>query len=191
MSRQNSTDHADIPDVELIECASSGDKLAFGVLYERYLEQIYRYIYYRVGEYAETEDLTETVFLKAWENLPKQGRRNPIRNFRAWVYRIAHNLIIDYYRTRKPYSYLEDVPPINDSAPAPEKVIQSHQEHQRLTRAISKLKPSAQQVIACRFISQLSHAETAEIMGLTEGHVRVLQHRALKQLREILQEDYR
>jgi RNA polymerase sigma-70 factor (ECF subfamily) len=191
MNKENPTDRADIPDVELVERASSGDKLAFGVLYERYLEKIYRYVFYRVGEHVDTEDLTETVFLKAWESLPQQGQQNPVQNFQAWIYRIAHNTIIDFYRTRKPYTYLDSITPVDDPAPAPERVIQSHQENQRLAQAISRLKPSAQQVIACRFISQLSHAETAEIMGLTEGHVRVLQHRALKQLRKILKEDHR
>jgi len=85
-------------DAELIVRAVQGDADAFGDLYERYLDQIYRYVYYRVANSLEAEDLTETVFLKAWESLPGMRTNVKSMNFQAWLYRIAHNLVVDRYR---------------------------------------------------------------------------------------------
>ena len=83
---------------QLTAQALQGDKEAFGDLYEYYLEEVYRYVFYRVSNEADAEDLTEQVFLKVWENLPNFQQRVP---FKAWLYRIARNTVIDHYRTRK------------------------------------------------------------------------------------------
>lgn len=173
-------------DAELVARARQGDSEAFGSLYDRYLSPLFRYVYYRVADRMEAEDLTEMVFLKAWEAL---GGTDPDRmNFRAWLYRIAHNAVIDHYRTRKSEIPLERAGDLRQEGPTPEQGMQRKFEAARLARAISRLKPDQQQVIACRFLAQRSHAETAEIMNLKEGHVRVLQHRALKRLRALLME---
>jgi len=182
------TDFSELSDAELVDHATDGDKSAFGELYVRYLDKIYRYIYYRVGDHEETEDLTEVVFLKAWETMPR-SRRAKVKNFRAWIYRVSHNLVVDWYRTRKQHVPLENINPPSVTVPHPERMIHNEEESQRLAQAISQLKPEYQQVIACRFVSQLSHAETADIMGLKEGHVRVIQHRALEKLGEFLQKE--
>lgn len=173
----------DIPDSELIAQAVIGDKAAFGSLYERYLEQIYRYIYYRVYNHQEAEDLTETVFLKAWEALPKSKKK--VKNFRAWIYRIAQNLVIDYKRATPHVSLEQEKVPEKDVLEL-DGLVEKKQENQRLALAIMQLEAPSQQVIVLRFINQLSHAETAEILELKEGHVRVLQYRALQRLRELL-----
>jgi RNA polymerase sigma-70 factor (ECF subfamily) len=173
-------------DAELVARALNGDAAAFGDLYDRYLNPLYRYVYYRVADRHEAEDLTETVFLKAWEALK---RMDPDRlNFQAWVYRIAHNTVVDHFRRRKPEVPLEHINNLHHQGPTPEQEAQVKLEEVRLARAISKLNPDQQQVIACRFIAGISHSETAEVMNLREGHVRVLQHRALKRLRELLDE---
>lgn len=177
----------DLTEEVLIARAIQGDKESFGSLYELYLDQIYRYFYYRVGEHGEAEDLTETAFLKAWERLQVNPEQLTIDNFRAWIYRIAHNLAIDRYRTRKQHLQLEQAEPLLDPDPAPETVTQAGQESQRIARAIAQLEPLLQEVIVCRFINQLSHAETAAIIGRNAGHVRVLQYRALKQMRAFLE----
>jgi RNA polymerase sigma-70 factor (ECF subfamily) len=180
-------EHAEFPETELIARAIEGDRSAFGSLYEYYLEQIYRYVYYSVTDHFEAEDLTEAVFLKAWEALPRFRLRESA--FRAWLYRIAHNLVVDRHRTRKPAVSLEQFVHMRDSSPTPETALEAHQEKTALSAALARLKPRLKQVVLCRFIGGLSHAETAEAMGLNEGHVRVLQHRALKEMRGLLSED--
>ena len=90
---------SDQHDNELVARASQGDRDAFGDLYERYLDAIFRYIYYRVNHQQDAEDLTELVFLKAWQNIASCYEKKA--TFKSWVYRIAHNSIIDHYRTRK------------------------------------------------------------------------------------------
>jgi RNA polymerase sigma-70 factor (ECF subfamily) len=174
-------------ETELIARSIDGDAGAFGALYERYLGAIYRYVYYSVPNHAEAEDLTENVFLKAWQALPR-FRLNGA-GFRTWLYRIAHNSIIDRHRTLKQVVSLDEAAQLRDPAPTPESVVEAEQQVLILSAALSRLKPRAQQVILCRFISGLSHAETAKVLGVSEGHVRVLQHRALKRMRYLLTED--
>lgn len=171
-------------DDALVARSIKGDAAAFGDLYERYLDQIYRYIFYHTGNRSEAEDLTETVFLKAWQALPKN--RKPIENVRAWLYRLAHNLVIDSHRTRKQVAPLEDHPHLQDRGASPEKALQTKEESQQLAYQLSRLKPQFRQVLVCRFINGLSHAETAAVMGLKENHVRVLQYRALQEMRQFM-----
>lgn len=180
----------DASDNELLIQAAQGSKTAFGELYERYLEHIYRYIFYRVADHNEAEDLTELVFIKTWQSLPKQkAQRKTIGNFRAWLYRIAHNLVIDYHRSQRRSVPLDQLASQKDPQPGPEELSQSAQESQRLANAISKLEPNLQHVIIYRFINQLTHTETANIMGIKPGYVRVLQYRALKKIGGILEKE--
>jgi len=170
-------------DSELIRRAIAGETDAFGALYERYMTDIYRYIYFRLGNARVSEDLTGTVFLRVWESL---DRFQPDRiSFRSWLYRVAHNLLVDRYRTQKPVDRLDDFT-LHDRQPDPEHRLIDDEESRMLAKAISHIKPEYQEVVSLRFISELSHAETARIMGRSEGAVRVLQHRALEALRRSL-----
>ena len=172
------------PEDHLIARAVQGDADAFGDLYEHYLARIYRYVFYRVNDVAEAEDLTETVFLKAWEVLSDYRiRRVP---FDAWLYRIAHNAIIDRYRTHKETLPLEGRLEIDDVASGPENRLDRRETIETLAQAVSQLSPIQQQVLTLRFISGLSHAETALVLDKSEEAVRVLQHRALSALRGLL-----
>jgi len=177
----------DVPETDLVASAQSGNRTAFGSLYERYMEQIYRYVYYRVSDRDEAEDLTETIFVKAWEALPRFRPQGA--TFRAWLYRIAHNAVIDRHRTRKTVVPLEQAQDWLDvEASSPEEAAEAAQESATLGAALSQLKPRLREVILHRFVSGLSHDETAQVMGLRKGHVRVLQHRALNQMRDLLAE---
>jgi RNA polymerase sigma-70 factor (ECF subfamily) len=179
--------HPELKDNELVKRAVRGDTSAFGKLYERYLEAIYRYVYFRVADTYEAEDLTETVFLKAWEALPRLNQND--LNFRAWLYRVAHNVVVDRHRTFKPTVPLEHViTHKNVLAENPEITAQNGETVTEMARLIASLDDDLQQVITCRFVMNLSHAETAAIMGRTEGYVRVLQHRALKKLKDVLKD---
>ena len=175
-----------ISEEKLIKQAVEGNKRAFGRLYETYLEQIYRYVYYRVSDHQEAEDLTEMTFLKAWEMIPKLKGQDVIRNFRAWIYRIAHNLVVDHYRKKKPEFQMNGHTDLPSADTTLEAGFQEKEQGKQLKKAISQLEPAMQGVIIARFINQLSHAETAMALNLKEGHVRVLQHRALKKLRVLL-----
>lgn len=178
--------NTNLPDQDLLARAIQGDAEAFGDLYERHLDEILRYVFYRVANRSEAEDLTETVFLKAWEALPRFASSKV--NLRALLYRIAHNVVVDHYRMRKATPTLFDVP-LRDDHPSPEQRVQTREQNQRLAQAIQSLDANLQNVIICRFINGLSHSETAQIMGKREGHVRVLQHRALKKLRQWLEKE--
>lgn len=177
------TDHHEREtDIELVMRSQRGDTEAFGTLYERYLNEIYRYIYYRVGSGNDAEDITETVFIQAWEALtavPLEGFK-----FKPWIYRIAHNKVIDQYRTSHPVTSIEEQDAKPDDDADPEVSYQINEETKGLAKAISTLEPNLQDVLIYRFILGYSHEVTAEIMSLSAVHVRVLQHRAIGKLRE-------
>jgi len=175
-------------DTDLVLRAIRGDTQAFGELYQRYLRQIYQYIYYRVGDQAEAEDMTETVFLKVWEALP--NFRVGKASFSTWLYRVAHNLLVDRYRTQKTTLSLDSQPAqkIRDRAPSPEDEVIRQEEHERISAAIARLAPDYQQVLVLRFIEKLPHSEVARILDRSEPAVRVLQYRALRALADELGE---
>jgi RNA polymerase sigma-70 factor, ECF subfamily len=168
----------------LVARAVAGDRQAFGDLYECHLDAIYRYIYYRVGDTHEAEDLTETVFVKAWEALDRY-RAGEVP-FAAWLYRIAHNQVVDRHRTARPTAELPDQHPDPGLGANPEAQAAQNEMSRVLAAALAQLDPLGQQVLTLRFINGLSHAETAQIVERPEGTVRVLQHRALAQLRGLL-----
>ena len=172
---------------ELIGRAMQGDPEAFGELYVGHLDRIYRYIFYRVGHVPEAEDLTEQVFLRAWQVMGRY-RREGIP-FSAWLYRIAHNLVIDYYRATKTVVPLHsDHLTLSREALSPEEQLVHKAEVTRLREAIARLSEPQREVILLRFVEGLSHAQVACRVGKSEGAVRVMQHRALAALSQILGE---
>ena len=173
-------------DEKIIKTVISGDTRAYGVLYERYLDEIYRYIYYRVAKNSlEAEDLTQVVFIKAWDVILQNRTEN--YNFRALIYKIARNLTIDHWRTLKT-ELLIDEQLMEGANPKLEQQIILNEESDELVQVIRELEPKLQEVVICRFINGLSHAETARSLGRTEGYVRVLQYRALKKMRVLINE---
>jgi RNA polymerase sigma-70 factor (ECF subfamily) len=174
------------PEPSLIRRAIHGDTEAFGALYDRYLDEIHRYIFFQVSGTGLAEDLTETVFLKAFESLPgfRSGRK--MTHFRAWLYRIARNTVIDHYRTKKAPLPLDEQPPMEAPEPGPEGILQTKETRADLHQAIDQLDDPFRQVILMRFISDLSYEETAGALELTVNYVRVIQFRALRKLKAIL-----
>lgn len=172
---------------KLLALAAEGDRYSFGEFYQLHLNEIYRYILFRVNDHNEAEDLTAKVFLDAWESLTRARHGQKIENIRSWIYRIARNKVTDYHRARKPQ-------PIDET---PESKLQGGWlEHElddlfvsrKLAEGVRRLQANYQEVIILRFINELSHAEVAEIMNITESHVRVLQYRALHKMRELVSE---
>jgi RNA polymerase sigma-70 factor (ECF subfamily) len=174
----------DITDDLALERSIQGDSEAFSILYERYVRRIYNYIYYRTGNQADAEDLTERVFYRALGNIRSYIMRGV--PFSAWLYRIAHNLVANWYRdnSRNREVPLEDREmPIN-RALHPEHEIIDYQEREKLLSAIRKLPEDRQQLIILKFVEHLSNNEVAVIMGRSEGAIKSLYHRTLLALRD-------
>lgn len=182
----------DLPNNEpqIIQRAIEGEKQAFGLLYEAYYSAIVRYLFFRLGSIEEAEDMTEAVFIKAWEGLPSLNQFKKGLNFRAWLYRIAHNALIDFHRAHKEDLSIDAIGELPSMIIKPEKAVEQSETAAEITIAVRQLDEISLQVVMNRFIAGLDHRETARIMGLNEGNVRVIQFRALKKLKEILGESY-
>ena len=164
--------------------ASEGDSAAFGRLYDLYVDRVYRYVYYHVGNTPDAEDVTEHIFLKALQSIDRfRCEKGP---FIAWLQGIARNAVIDHLRTRKPLAPLDEDLADTGADTDPVSVADLHCTQAELHRAILALKPEHREVIVLRFVEELDHAQTAECVGKSEGAVRVIQHRALAALRQAL-----
>ncbi len=170
---------------DLVVAAQEGDKEAFGEVYDHFFDKIYRYVYFRVTA-EEVDDIVENVFIKAWVNLEKYEKRDC--SFGAWIFRIAHNAVIDHRRTHR--SLLPIDPAIEDRSDrsAPREQTQKQILANLIREELKQLKEPYRQVVALKFLTGLSNAEIADILGEREGNVRVLQFRALKELRQRLEE---
>ncbi len=173
-------------ELELIQRAVSGDPDAFAALYDFYVEQIYRFVLFRVGNEQTAEDLTSQVFLKAWDNLSSYQIRGLL--FRAWLFRIARNSVIDYYRTYKETMPLEPSA-LTKPDPAAEVGDQVEQRLQaeELRLALQQLTEDQRQVLTLRFIEGLSTEEVANVLGKRQGAIRALQMRGLQAFAEIIE----
>ncbi len=174
--------------------ASTGDRQAFGELYHQYVDKIYRYVYFKVGQQGDAEDITSQTFLRAWDAIGDyEWRDHP---FGAWLFRIAHNLVVDYHRARRETVPLDDASPQLEGRASrdslrPEGALAGIIAGDRVRKAIAQLTDEQQQVLVLRFYEGLSTGETALLMGKRSGAIRGLQFRALSALRELLdrQED--
>jgi len=174
-------------DSQLVAKAISRDPEAFGRLYDMYVDRVYRHVYYRVGNVADAEDLTQQVFLKAWQAIDRYKKM--ASPFLAWLMTISHNLVVDFYRTRKERTYLEAEVMVADSASSPERIAEARFEQQRLRRAILQLRGDEQQVVLLRFIEGFQFKEIASLLNKSEGATRVILHRSLVKLRHILERE--
>lgn len=170
---------------KLVERTQQGDTEAFGELYDILLTPIYRYIFYKVQNQETAEDLTEEAFLKAWQNISKyKVGKHP---FTAWLYRIAHNVTIDYFRSH------EEVLEINEEIFDDRKGLNPMRDtelfynEKELSWALSRLPEVQKQVIILRYINELSNTEISEIVGKSELAIRIIHSRSLKALRELLE----
>jgi RNA polymerase sigma-70 factor (ECF subfamily) len=177
-----SAEHRD-PDFVDVRAAQL-DRQAFGVLYRRYLQPVYGYAFYLLGDHHDAEDVTERTFLAALAGI--QGFRDSGSTFRSWLFRIAHNQLVNALRSRRRHrwSSIDAVPEPADLADAADHSAQlsAEDDARRLRRALNRLAPDRRQVLVLRVIDGLSARETGEVLGRSEGAVRVLQHRALREM---------
>jgi len=172
---------------KLIREAKQGKTESFSKLYDHYLAPIYRFIYLKVNQRETVEDLTHEVFLNAWQNI--RSYRLQGFPFSSWLYQIARNRIIDYYRTRKNHVSLENIDPdIVKTAGSVELALDQEFSLEKITAAIRNLGDDQQDVLLMRFIEDLPHQEIAQILEKSEGAVRLIQHRALNELKKLFKD---
>ena len=168
----------------LVQQARAGDAEAFGQLFDHYNEPIYRYIASRVNRPSDAEDLTQVVFVKALEALPRyQSRGIP---FGGWLFRLARNTVIDHVRTRHDHTDLAALAERSAGGPGPESIAVTNEALAAMSLALNSLTDDQRDAIALRFFAGLSAREAAEAMGKQEGTVRGLQFRAIAALRRQL-----
>ena len=180
----------DLDDNQLINLAKDGEAEAFGELYERHVNAVYRFLYARLDNSMDAEDFSEEVFLRAWNSLPSYHERGV--PFLAFLLIIARNVLIDHYRRngRSPqHVTIEDIQ-LKDTNPEPSEVTAQNLKHAEIRQAISRLRDDYQEVLVLRFLNDLSPNETAQVMNRSTGAVRVLQHRAIVALRKTMEEEH-
>jgi RNA polymerase sigma-70 factor (ECF subfamily) len=172
---------------DILQSASQGDLESFGVLYAKYVERIFNYVYYRTGNVHDAEDLTARVFYRALHHIHSYTDRGV--PFSAWLYRIAHNLVANWHRDRSRHQEipLSDAPTIHYKGDPPEVALMQNQERDALLRLIRHLPSERQHLLILKFVEHMSNAEIGETMGRSEGAVKSLYHRTLLALRDELE----
>lgn len=191
-SRAGSSGGQPPPDLErvaaLVELAQQGDTEAFGMVYERYVDQVYRFLYLRVGDTQVAEDLTSETFLRALRRIGSFSWQG--RDIAAWFVTIARNLVVDNARSAR-YRLEVTTADLLDAdqrdGAAPEEEVLARARDARLVEAVRSLKPDQAECLVLRFLQELSLAETAEVLGRSEGAVKQLQLRAVRSLRKQLE----
>ena len=169
------------PNLDLIQRAQKGDRESIGWLFERYQPAIFRYLYYRLGDQQAADDLCSEVFLRMLRSLPAYQDRQTA-SFQSWLFRIARNLVVDYFRQNKPNQELQENIP--DSEPQPEAAFEKNLTHAALQLGLAQLSSEQSDVIILRFILEMPIAQVALVLGKSEDAVKGLQRRSLLALRE-------
>ncbi|HQB51184.1 MAG TPA: RNA polymerase sigma factor [bacterium] len=169
------------------------DQAAFIKAYEAYQADIYRFIYFKVNSEAEAQDLTSTVFLKVW-SVVQAGKLKDYKTLRSFLYTVARNTIIDYYRQSGRVNQLsldDDADPIDiaDGRPGIIETIQRDSDLDSIYQALCELKPEYREVIVMHFVNELSVAEIAQITNKKPGNIRVIIHRGLEAIRKLATEE--
>ena len=169
----------------LVELAKT-DEEAFGQLYERYVDKIYNYIYYRTSNEADAEDLTARVFYRALQHI--EGYEDRGYPFSAWLYRIAHNLVANWHRDRSRHQViaLEDLSYWKTHRDGPEAMAEMMDDKETLLDAIRRLPADRQELLILKFVEKLTNAEIGAVMGRSEGAIKSLYYRTLVALRKDL-----
>ncbi|MFZ5919367.1 MAG: RNA polymerase sigma factor [Chloroflexota bacterium] len=183
MAQEHVTCAIEISEEALIEQARS-DPEAFGLLYEKYVNKIYTYVYYRTGSHHDAEDLTARTFHRAMHHISGFEQRG--LPFSAWLYRIAHNLVANWHRdrSRRKVIALDELILSHQHQSSPESLVEEDEEKIELLRLIRRLPPERQQLLILKFVEGMSNLDIGCIMGRSEGAVKSLYHRTLLALRK-------
>jgi RNA polymerase sigma-70 factor (ECF subfamily) len=159
----------------------------FSELYRAHLKDVYSYAYYRVGNHHDAEDLTEQTFLQAYRHFERAVAESDGRPLRPWLIRIAHNLAANLYRdrSRKPQTPIEDTDTLRTTHTT-EDLVEGRDELARILEGVKELPDDRREALIMRFALGMDNREIARAMGKTDGATKVLLHRAIKQLEEIV-----
>jgi len=175
-----------VSEEHIIRRAQQGDREAWDELYRLYVDRVYRYIASRIGDVMTVEDLTQEVFLKAFQSLGSFKWKG--KPFAAWLFTIARNLIIDVQRKRQVHKEVFSEFAFTSGATSPEEEAERRIRLEAVMAAMSRLTPLQQEVIGLRFAAGLSLEETARVMGKKVGAIKALQHSAVAALRRALKD---
>lgn len=191
LSTREEHDHIDGEQLRtLVLRAKTGDSEAFGQLYDRYVDLVYRYIYFRVGSHALAEDLTSETFLRALRGITEYAWQG--RDFGAWLVTIARNLVTDHFksgRNRLEVTTADVLDRPLDSTQIPENAVVANIVNEHVIQAVKKLRAEQQECVILRFVYGMSLAETAKIMGKKSNAIKALQFRAIRALARALPKD--
>jgi RNA polymerase sigma-70 factor (ECF subfamily) len=173
----------------LVQQEIKRDRTAFTVLYEHHVDRVYRHVYYKVSNQDDAEDITQETFLKAWQGIDKYQKTSA--PFVTWLLTIAGNLVIDHYRKRQKAVVTEELyeKERGNMVPGPETEAELDFNNSVMKKAVLKLNGDKQKVIMMHFIDDLSYEEIAGALKKSEGAIRVIQYRALSDLRRMLKRD--
>lgn len=176
-------------DDQLITLAAGGDRQSFGELYERYALRVFRHAQFLTGDPVLAEDVTAQVFLKALEAIPRYESRGV--PFVAWLLRITCNMVINHRKSAKNNGHAQIPENIEATGTffSPEDSCEVKVDGERVWREVRKLPGEQRQVIVMRFIDDLGYPDIAQVLGKTVGAVRVIQFRALANLRGMLDDE--
>ncbi|MDX6651866.1 MAG: hypothetical protein QOJ38_647 [Solirubrobacterales bacterium] len=162
----------------------------FSQVYRDHLRDVYSYAYYRVGNHHDAEDLTEQAFLQAYRHFGRALRESDGRPLRPWLIRIAHNLASNYHRdrSRRPTSDIDAVEPIASSDDT-ERLVEGREELRRVLIGLEQVPGDRREALIMRFALGMDNREIARALGRSDGATKVLIHRAIKQLEEVLGDD--
>jgi RNA polymerase sigma-70 factor (ECF subfamily) len=172
------------PDQQVLERARTYDAQALAEIYDRHAAPIYGYLYRMLGDAAQAEDLTSEVFVKLLQAL--HTNRAPRDRLQGWLYRVAHNLAMDWFRRQKKASGVPLAEELVADDGQPSDLVEDKQIKQQLRAGIGRLTSDQQRVILLRFAEDLPLVDVARLMGKSEGAVKTLQHRAVSRLRKLL-----
>ena len=176
-----------LQDKQLYKKIKSRDRDAFIEAYDRHLDDIYRFIFFKVNSAAEAEDLSSYTFLKAWDHVQNNNLKD-YKTLKALFYKIARNAVIDYYRknSKAPEQDLESAGlDIIDRGQDPAKRLAIKEEARFLLDKMNELKDEYRDVLVLRYVNEFSVTEIAEVLGKSKGNIRVIIYRATKALKEI------
>ncbi|HEX5308800.1 MAG TPA: sigma-70 family RNA polymerase sigma factor [Solirubrobacteraceae bacterium] len=176
---------AQTPETELAKAQLDAQ---FSELYRTHLRDVYSYAYYRVGNHHDAEDLTEQTFLQAYRHFARALRESDGRPLRPWLIRIAHNLAANLYRdrSRRPASPIDDTSELAASHTT-EELVEGRERLSRVLSGVEKLPEERREALIMRFALGMDNREIARAMGRTDGATKVLIHRAVKQLEQIVE----
>ena len=163
---------------------------AFSELYEAHLRDVYSYAYYRVGNHHDAEDLTEQTFLQAYRHFERAQEESQGRPLRPWLIRIAHNLAANYYRdrSRRPQTNIDDAGALS-TPHTTESLVQNRDDLARILRGVQQLPDDRREALIMRFALDMDNREIARALGRSDGATKVLIHRAIRQLEDIVAAD--